>query len=265
MPAGVRRDGGGQTKKKKKVLVIADVHGNATALEAVLRDAGDDCDITIFLGDSVLSGPQVHETMALLQALHRSGAGGNSVFICGNHDHEMLHPETVQNYPPNWKALNDWIFGQLQPGHYAFVRDNYRTDGDYLVCGLRLRLCHGAGTRGGDRNALPSSSDERLSSMHAGSTSPTVLFGHSHVQFERSVAGVRYINPGSVGQNRTGQGGLACYGVFVGGVYEPHQVWYDVQPVLAAYDRVDTLDGEHEKFREWLKAGVVEGFGIGKT
>ena len=54
-----------------KILVIADVHGNAEALSAVLAKERD-ADATVFLGDTVLPGPQPNETMELLQGL--SGA-----------------------------------------------------------------------------------------------------------------------------------------------------------------------------------------------
>ena len=40
-----------------KILVIADVHGNAEALSAVLTKEHD-ADTTVFLGDTVLPGPQ---------------------------------------------------------------------------------------------------------------------------------------------------------------------------------------------------------------
>lgn len=103
---------------QKKILVIADVHGNASALRAVLERETDTAS-TVFLGDSVLSGPQVRETMALLRSLHASKGG---VWISGNHDEEMLHPELLENYPPTWKALNDWIFSLFEPSDYEFVR-----------------------------------------------------------------------------------------------------------------------------------------------
>ena len=49
-----------------KVLVIADIHGNANALAAVLEKERD-ADRTLFLGDAVLPGPQANETIALLK------------------------------------------------------------------------------------------------------------------------------------------------------------------------------------------------------
>jgi diadenosine tetraphosphatase ApaH/serine/threonine PP2A family protein phosphatase len=129
-------------------------------------------------------------------------------------------------------------------------------------------LAHGAGPPGPERNPLPDSTDERLESMlpEGGSDAPFVLFGHSHVQFRRTINGREYINPGSVGQNRTGKQ-IACYGVFLDGKFEHRQVPFDVVPVVEAYGRcleLDDVEGGTE-FREWLKDGVVTGFGLGKS
>ena len=70
-----------------KVLIIADVHGNAEALRAVLAKEWD-ADTTVFLGDAVSPGPQANETFALLKDL-------SGTFIVGNHDSEMLDPTLV--------------------------------------------------------------------------------------------------------------------------------------------------------------------------
>ena len=95
-----------------KILVIADVHGNAAALRAVLEREADAAS-TVFLGDSVLSGPQVRETMALLQSLHACKGG---VWIAGNHDEEMLHP--VRHF-----LRRSIIVSQLLRVSACFVRD----------------------------------------------------------------------------------------------------------------------------------------------
>ena len=98
-----------------KILVIAvDVHGNAAALRAVLEREADAAS-TVFLGDSVLSGPQVRETMALLQSLHARKGG---VWISGNHDEEMLHP--VRHFLRRHLSI---IISQLLRVSACFVRD----------------------------------------------------------------------------------------------------------------------------------------------
>lgn len=237
-----------------KILVIADIHGNAEALAAVLEQERD-ANRTIFLGDSVLSGPQANETMALLQDMPEG------THIMGNHDIELLEPERFAGWPATWLALNNWIIDNFDPAGYEFVR-NLKPDGEYVEDGIRMCLKHGE-LAGKVRNALPDTPDERLLELAGGSDCPFVLFGHSHVQFRRGINGQEFINPGSVGQNRCGKQ-LACYGLFEDGVFRHCQVAYDQTPWLEAMDRVSTLD-EFPDFREWLKQGLIRGYGIGEV
>ena len=235
-----------------KTLVISDVHGNAEALSAVLEKEPD-ADTTVFLGDSILPGPQPNETMALLQGL-------SGISIMGNHDLEMLEPRRVANAPPTWQALIDWTLDVCDPAGYEYLR-NMRAGGDYAVDGIRMCLRHG-NLPGTLRRALPDSPDEALVQLADGSDCPYVLFGHSHVQFRRTLEGQEFINPGSVGQNRCGKL-LACYGVFEDGVFHHRQVEFDPNPWLDALDRVITLDA-HPDFREWLRQGLLRGYGVGE-
>ncbi|MCY3819597.1 MAG: metallophosphoesterase family protein [Gammaproteobacteria bacterium] len=235
-----------------KILVISDVHGNAEALSAVL-DQERDMDTTVFLGDSILPGPQPNETMALLQGLP-------GIAIMGNHDAEMLKPERVTALPGHWRALYEWTFDVFDPAGFEYLR-NLRPGGDYEVNGIRMCLRHG-NLPGALRRALPDSPDEALVQLADGSDCPYVLFGHSHVQFRRTLEGREFINPGSVGQNRCGNL-LACYGVFEDGVFHHRQVEFDPNPWLDALDRVTALDA-HPDFREWLKQGLLRGYGVGE-
>ena len=97
-----------------KILVISDVHGNAEALSAVLEKERD-ADSTVFLGDTVLSGPQPNETMALL-----SGISGT--LIQGNHDVEMLQPGRFARWPAPWLAFAQWVLDTLEPSGHELLR-----------------------------------------------------------------------------------------------------------------------------------------------
>ena len=237
-----------------KVLVIADIHGNANALAAVLEKERD-ADRTLFLGDAVLPGPQANETIALLKDM------APGTHIAGNHDVEMLQPELFANFPEQWLAYFNWVLDTFDPNGFDFLRD-LKPSGDYEEDGVRMHLHHGF-IEGGPRHAIPTSTDEHLLSIAEGSDAPYVLFGHSHIQFTREINGQTFINPGSIGQNRCGKQ-LACYGLFEDGVYHHHQVPYDQTPWLEAMNRVATLD-EHPEFREWLKEGMITGFANGKS
>ena len=235
-----------------KILVIADVHGNAEALSAVL-DKERDADATIFLGDTVLSGPQPNETMALL-------GGVEGVLIEGNHDVEMREPERFEGWPEPWLAYTRWILETLEPAGWELVR-GLRPEGEYEVGGQRVFLHHGV-LPDEPRQALPDTDDERLAALAGGSDCPLVLFGHSHIQFRRAIDGREFINPGSVGQPRCGRR-VACYGLIEDGVFRHCQVEYDPGPWIEALDDIEPL-GEHPEFREWLKRALLSGYGIGQ-
>jgi protein phosphatase len=236
-----------------KVLVIADIHGNAEALRAVLERERD-ADTTVFLGDTVSPGPQPNETVALLD--HLPGT-----FIAGNHDLEVLEPSRLEGWPAQWRAYSQWVLDTLEPAGYGFLR-TLKAGGEYAEGGVQMFLGHGE-FDDRPRNALPDTPDDRLVTIADGSESPFVLFGHSHVQFRRMINDQEFINPGSVGQNRCGRL-LACYGVFEDGLFEHRQVEYDPSPWLEALARIEPLD-EFPEFRDWLKRGLLTGYGIGET
>ncbi len=235
-----------------KILVIADVHGNAEALSAVLAKERD-ADAAIFLGDAVLSGPQPNETMALL-------GGIDGVLIEGNHDAEMLEPERFESWPAPWRAYTNWILETLAPAGWTLLR-GLQPEGLYEVGGLRVFLHHGM-LPAEPRQALPDTPRERLAALAGGADCPLVLFGHSHIQFRRTIDGQEFINPGSVGQPRCGRR-VACYGLIEDGVFRHCQAEYDPGPWLDALDGIAALD-RFPRFREWLKRALLSGYGIGK-
>ena len=235
-----------------KILVIADVHGNAEALSAVIEKE-DDADTMIFLGDTVLSGPQPNETMDLLATL-------DGVFIEGNHDVEMFEPERFRNWPAGWRAYTNWILDTLAPTGWEVLR-GLQPEGEYEVGGQRVFLHHGV-LPDEPRQALPDTTDDRLAALAGGTDCPMVFFGHSHIQFRRAIDGQEFVNPGSVGQPRCGRR-VACYGVIEDGLFRHCQVEYDPGPWLEALDGIGPLDGFPE-LREWLKKALLSGYGIGE-
>ena len=69
-----------------KVAIITDVHGNASALKAVLRviDERDEIDHIYCLGDMVGIGPDTNEVLDLLFSRN------DLSMITGNHDEAVL-------------------------------------------------------------------------------------------------------------------------------------------------------------------------------
>lgn len=235
-----------------KYLVIADIHGNATALRAVLAKERS-FDSVIFLGDTVLAGPQPNETMDILRGL----AG---VFLMGNHDGDLLNPEGLKVWPSPWPTWFQWKLDTLTPENYAFM-EHLSEPQTVTLDGVDFYLHHG------DFDDLPHYlspwlPDDALIPLLPELPARTVLCGHAHVQFEHRVGNVRFVNPGSVGQPRSGKL-FACYALITDGEITFHHLAYDPADWLAAMDAIEPLHASPE-FVSNYKQALLTGYGVGK-
>jgi len=115
-----------------RILVLSDLHSNATALDAVLTAAKDRWDLSVCLGDVVGYGPDPNEVTARLREL-------GTQTIRGNHDKAVTGLMPTEDFNPVAKAAVDWTRAQLKPEHFAWLsalpQGPLATDGVVLVHG----------------------------------------------------------------------------------------------------------------------------------
>jgi putative phosphoesterase len=155
-----------------RIAALYDVHGMVQALDAVLAEPDVASADTIVIGGDVAAGPFPREVLERLRAL-----GERALWVRGNADRE----------------LNGWEREQLPDEEAAFLRDLPR--GQTLGHAL---FCH----------ATPRSDEEILTEISpegdwleafAGVVAELVVAGHTHMQLDRMVGDVRFVNAGSVG------------------------------------------------------------------
>jgi predicted phosphodiesterase len=190
--------------------VISDVHGNEVALRAVLDDAaGCRVDRWWVLGDLVLFGPRPAETLALLRRLP------GVEMLRGNTDRYVL---TGEQPAPHATAADaaasvDLVerYGLVAAG-IGWTRGVLCQAGllDMLTClphQLRLDLPDGPrvlgvhaspGTDDGD-GIEPGLPEDHLRRLLAGCAADIVIGGHTHRAADRTIGGIRALNPGSTG------------------------------------------------------------------
>ena len=97
-----------------KVLIMSDIHGNRTALEAVLTSAGK-VDAVWCLGDIVGYGPDPNDCVAIIRDLP------NLICLRGNHDSAVVGLTQKDKF--NYSAQNvlEWTDEQLNPVHRQFL------------------------------------------------------------------------------------------------------------------------------------------------
>src|SRR3981081_4602952 len=91
-----------------RVAVVADIHGNLPALEAVLSEVEAAApDLVVICGD-VASGPLPAETIELLRSLP------NARFVRGNADRELVSAF-------DRRPSDDWYATQISPDQRDFL------------------------------------------------------------------------------------------------------------------------------------------------
>jgi putative phosphoesterase len=175
-----------------RVAVLADIHGNLPALEAVLADVAlTDADLLMICGD-VASGPLPIETLDVLRALHRAR------FVRGNADRGLVTAFDGEKLPRLPGPAVDWCASQLSREHRDFLA-SFTEPVAVDVDGVgRVLFCHGS-PRSDEEMMTAETPDSRLREFLSGVEADVVVCGHTHMPFDRVVDGVRIVNPGSVG------------------------------------------------------------------
>jgi putative phosphoesterase len=165
------------------VAALYDIHGNLAALEAVLAEVPDDATIVVG-GDICAGGDQPSETLARLR-----GLGDRVRWVRGNSDRELTPGE--EGLAP--EEVVEAARAQLSDDEIAFLHELPETQqvGDVLYC-------H-ASPRNDVDIFTERTPEERIAFLFEGLDVATVVCGHTHTQYERTVAGVRVVNAGSVG------------------------------------------------------------------
>ena len=180
----------------RRVAAIYDIHGNLPALEAVLEEIREAEVEQIVVGGDVLPGPMPRETIACLLDLDIPVQ-----FIQGNGDREVLAQRAgtaTGAVPERFREVMRWVAQELQPederwiaGWPKTLRIEIRGVGEVLFCHATPRNDTEIFTR-----LTP---DDHLLPVFGGVDAALVVCGHTHMQFDRTIGGIRVVNAGSVG------------------------------------------------------------------
>ena len=179
-----------------KIVIISDIHSNLAAVEALPER---DYDLLWCIGDLVDYGPKPHEVIRWIE-------DRATVTVRGNHDHavgfnaeprcsapfQRLAAE-MRRFTQNVCALEDVEFLRNLP-------TQRKTHGelDKLLSGSMLCppiLCSGT---------VPENA-ERWQTEIGWTDADVLVVGHTHTPFIRKIGKTTIVNPGSVGQPKTGR------------------------------------------------------------
>ncbi len=218
-----------------RLAVLADIHGNLPALEAVIKDMAQfEVDHVVVAGDSVNVGPFSREALEIITERYWAVIRGNNAFYA-------LDFQTPR-MPAHWSAftLPPWLRDQLGAKWINF-----------LVClpdTLSLRFADAAPIRvfhGIPDNPwvaiTPVSAPNDVECWLRNIPEETIIGAHSHIPLERHVGRWHIFNPGSVGVPLDGDR-RASYMVLDGDhqgwtIFAHRRVHFDHDPIFEAFEK----------------------------
>ena len=226
-----------------RAAVLADIHGNLPALDAVLAEVdAAGADAVILLGDIAL-GPMLAQTLDRLAAL-----GDRAVWVHGNCEREMVTAFDGGEVPGPFAADAAAAAGLIDRAHRDLI-DGLPLTVTLDIDGLGpVLFCH-ASPRRDDEMVLVDSPPERWAEVLDGVDTGVVVCGHTHMPFDRLAAGRRVVNAGSVGMP---YGHPGAGWALVGPDVTLRRTRYDTE---AAARKIGA--GQHPKAHEWAREYVL--------
>ena len=178
-----------------KVALIADIHANLPALQAVLAHARKRKVKAIWnAGDFVGYGPFPDEVVRRVRE-------EEALSIAGNYDLKVLRadrPPRAKDKDPEKRYAFKWALDNLSPEsreHLASLPRELRLN----VAGWRVLLTHGS-PESNKEHLTPETPKSRLRRLARKAKADLIVCGHSHAPFARRVGAHWFVNPGSVGR-----------------------------------------------------------------
>jgi putative phosphoesterase len=205
-----------------KIVIISDLHGNYDALSSLPEREYDELWV---LGDLVNYGPQPVEVVEFV----RSHA---TLVMSGNHDHAVGFGADPRCSPPfrEMAEVMQRVTDSLLNAEYKNYLRNLPTSLRIVRGNKTFYLCH----------AMPSdplygyceATSERWEQECKNASADFLFAGHTHVPFVREIENCTVVNPGSLGQPKTG-GPLACYAVWQDGIVTLCSYVYPVERTVS--------------------------------
>jgi putative phosphoesterase len=179
-----------------RIAIVSDIHGNVTALEAVIGDLKTTApDVVLHGGDLAHAGARPAEAVDRIRELVWPGVRGNT-------DEMLWAPEELRGFAARVPQLRNLMAAieEMIPTTCAWL-------GEERIAWLKtmplvqrvesVALVH-ASPNDLWRAPLPDATDAELTETYSELQAPVVVYGHIHRSYVRELPGMTVANAGSV-------------------------------------------------------------------
>lgn len=222
-----------------RLAILADIHGNLPALEAVQRDLAQFAvDQVIVAGDVINWGPFSAPVME--RVVNEQWA-----VIRGNNEFYLTEFQTPRE-PESWRhyTMPPWLKRQLAGRWHTLIAAWPDTLSLRYPDAPPIRVVHGS-PRSNTESIYPTTTQAELAPMVADVAERVLISGHTHLPMDRRVADWRLLNPGAVGLPLDGTF-PASYMLLEARSHEWHatfrQAPYDLERVFSEFERQNFVE-----------------------
>ena len=230
-----------------RIAIISDIHGNMEALASFTEQTSKEpYDELWVLGDLVNYGPDPGTVIDFV----RSHA---TVVVRGNHDDAVglnRDPRCSVLYREMAQETMRFTRSVLSADQIQYLA-NLPLTAERVVDGTKFVLCHAAPSDPLYKY-IPANSPQWEQEIDSINTD-FLLVGHTHTPFVRPAGTSVVVNPGSLGQPKTGEA-KACWATWDQGV-TLHSASYDLGRTLAKIDRMPIIETVREELKAVLRSG----------
>jgi predicted phosphodiesterase len=245
-----------------RILILADIHGNWPALQAVL-DSEAHIDHVLCLGDLVNYGPQPAECVRWAMQLTPP-----SRVVQGNHDRAFglgIAPDCApenEHLAGAMQSATGILLGQEEKEFLAKLKPL----AEFPCAGATWFACHVPARRALDPHYPPAPNPQWPWETDIVLLGPpemlfimvghpeVLLLGHAHVPMQARWMTTNVLNPGSVGCPTDGDP-RAAYAIWEDGEFTLGRAAYDCEETIRAYGRLDLEPEVAESLCEGLRTG----------
>lgn len=229
-----------------RILIVSDIHGNFPALK-VLPER--DYDALWCIGDLVNYGPFPHEVTAWT-------ARRATVAVRGNHDHAVGLAVDPRCSPPYRRLAEHTMRYSMHVctgADFDYLR-SLPLNRELSIEGTTFYLVH----------AMPSdplfgycrADSDQWREQAATVNTNVLIVGHTHRPFVRKEGRTTIVNPGSLGQPKTGRP-QACYAVWQDGKIELKEYSYPIEETIRGIRQMDLPHDVQDALIAVLQTGEV--------
>jgi predicted phosphodiesterase len=217
-----------------RIAIVSDIHGNRTALDAVVADLRETSpDLVLHGGDLAHGGACAAETVDRIRDLGWQG-------VMGNTDEMLFRPESLEEFASRSSNLEGLFaaIGEMATRTRELLGEKRLDWLRSLPCVQThppLALVH-ASPQSVWRAPGPEANDDELESIYSQLGQPFAIYAHIHRSYIRAVSKMTVANTGSVSLSYDGDR-RAAYLVLDGTNLEIRRVEYDVDQELKALSR----------------------------